>query len=437
MTHLTNQQLVRKRANDREAQRTIRLRNKERVRFLEARIELLEKREQGWETKTRELTDRLRLEYAQRAKLAAENDMLKARLGEPHQTGVQHVVQHAAQQLDDQVLPVVQAEALMPSKLEQDWVPTPTESMPVSTFSGPDPIYTMVFDDAEVAQQVYPATAGLIWDGPAEFEHASQSLAKPDPTWEPLQESISQPARYTYSPVDTRPLYVDATNWQAQPSPPAWQCPTKWRTPINSVDHLVMRVIEAHRQFLSGDTGGQLLGNDLPPVQTLINHPTPRHMPPLLERLMKCYNAVLSNRGFDLVPERLASFVAMYRLVQWHVSLSYEAYKRLYEWQRPLPVQLSIPHPAWMDFPPWPGFRERIIRDQRRYDNEEFQRDYVTNFSLDFPNGPGKAVVLVDGHVRVSEFMERYIADLSIASMRKPFAEKYPEFSDVCRFEGV
>ncbi|TVY55444.1 hypothetical protein LCER1_G005421 [Lachnellula cervina] len=133
---------------------------------------------------------------------------------------------------------------------------------------------------------------------------------------------------------------------------------------------------------------------------------------------MARYSAILSYRGFPLIPEKLASFMCMYRFVQWQISPTYETYKRLHDWQTPRPSQIIIPHPAWMDLPPWGKFREKVIENQARYDNLEFQNDYASNFS-------------------VSPLMDRHLSDISNMSMKKPFADKYPEFQDVCRFEEV
>jgi hypothetical protein len=46
-------------------------------------------------------------------------------------------------------------------------------------------------------------------------------------------------------------------------------------------------------------------------------------------------------------------------------------------------------------------------------------------------------VVVLNGQIKVSEIMERHVGNSRNASMRRPFAEKYPELRDVCRFEEV
>lgn len=152
---------------------------------------------------------------------------------------------------------------------------------------------------------------------------------------------------------------------------------------------------------------------------------------------MARYAAVLSNRGFALIPEKLASFMCMYRFIQWHISPDYGTFKSLHDWQAPCPNQLSVAHPAWMDLPPWPLFRNKVIQNQDRYDNVEFQNDYASNLSVNFPYDPMEAVDFEEGQIMVSVKMDKHLSSLDNMSMKLPFALKYPEFRDVCRFDEV
>ena len=87
-----------------------------------------------------------------------------------------------------------------------------------------------------------------------------------------------------------------------------------------------------------------------------------------------------------------------------------------------------------MDLPPWGKFREKIIENQERYDNIEFQNEYATNLHVNFPD-PMEALIFEDGQIKISVKLDRHLSDISNMSMKKPFCDKYPEFRDVCRFE--
>jgi hypothetical protein len=195
---------------------------------------------------------------------------------------------------------------------------------------------------------------------------------------------------------------------------------------------------QRHMAMAAGLSGADLVGPAFPSVHLLFNQPgPPEKKPSTLTEVMACYSAVLSRRGFALIPEKLASFMCMYRFVQWQISPNYRTYQTLHEWQAPRPSQLMIAHPAWMDLPPWGKFRDKVIENQDKYDNVEFQSDYAANLSVNFPHDPMKALIFQEGQIMVSPMLDRHLADISNMSMKKPFADKYPEFRDVCRFDEV
>lgn len=194
---------------------------------------------------------------------------------------------------------------------------------------------------------------------------------------------------------------------------------------------------QRHLAMTSDLTGEDIIGPNFPSVHVLFNQPGPAKPPSTLTEVMERYSAVLSNRGFALIPEKLASFMCMYRFVQWQISPTYQTYKSLHEWQAPRPSQLMIEHPAWMDLPPWGKFRDKVIENQAKYDNLEFQNDYASNLCVNFPYDPMKALIFENGQIMVSPLLEKHLSDISNMSMKKPFADKYPDFKDVCRFEEV
>lgn len=362
--------------------------------------------------------------------------------------------------------PEIPEELLIPQKVTLDWMPAESShwsgghmadmdvngSMPCPTAgytstvaaSYPSTSSSMGYED-EASQQMYTPNAIPIWDDPSVFgSKASQSLTKPVPAWAPFHPAFSQPSRF----ADLQPSGFEAaihnqaafntTCWQSQPSIYAWQISTKLKAPITLVDQLMFGVIHSQRHMAMAEqlTGEELIGPSFPSVHLLFNQPgPPEKKPSSLTEVMARYSAVLSRRGFALIPEKLASFMCMYRFVQWQISPNYGTYQALHEWQAPRPSQLMIPHPAWMDLPPWGKFRDKVIENQDKYDNVEFQSDYAANLSVNFPHDPMKALIFHEGQIMVSPMLDRHLSDISNMSMKKPFADKYPEFSDVCRFD--
>ena len=250
-------------------------------------------------------------------------------------------------------------ELLIPQKVALDWMPggsnaswpqstLPSHISPLpadSTASAPyandttmyptAPMRTNAYaeDEAEAGQPMYAQAAQAIpiWDDPTVFgsQNAhSQSLTKPAPAWAPFHPAFSQPSRFAdlqqsgFADVinNDNPSYLATnTSWQRQPSVYAWQISTKLKAPVTQVDHLMLSVIHSqrHMAITTGLSGEDLVGPDFPPVQVLFDQPGPSKPPTSLTEVMARYAQVLSNRGFALIPEKLASFMCMYRFVQW------------------------------------------------------------------------------------------------------------------------
>lgn len=306
-----------------------------------------------------------------------------------------------------------------------------------------------IFESEDGLPSTAPGLTSVIpvWEDPTVFGNTSQALAQPTPAWAPFHPAFSQPSRFAdlqpagFTELVNQPGYQTTTCWQQQPSIYAWQISTKLKAPVTLVDQLMFSVIHSQRHLAlhSDATGEDLLGPSFPPVHILFNHQAPvtTKPPSNITEVMSRYSEVLSNRGFALIPEKLASFMCMYRFVQWQISPTYQTYQKLHDWQAPRPSQLVVPHPAWMDLPPWGKVREMMIENQDRYDNPEFQNDYASNLSVNFPHDPMKALIFEDGQIMVSPLMERHLSDINNMSMKKPFADKYPEFRDACRFEEL
>ncbi|KAL3418096.1 hypothetical protein PVAG01_09811 [Phlyctema vagabunda] len=457
VTHLSKAQLARKRANDREAQRNIRQRTKEHIETLEKKVKELESLEHG----QRDVSIERVLE--RNRQLEMEIEKLKAKVqGHELSPEVEDVKMHQTtppygewteedapscpwSSTSDGPIPIV-----VPQHIKID-PSIPFVPMDIPVYPAPATSQNNFMGlDQDASDQHYtsiPSSSG--WDDP------SMTATSTAPSWTAFAPTFQQPSRFTDSNT-TMPRFTDvieapngsgqyqnSTCWQAQPSVYAWQISTKVSAPVTLVDELMIGVIQSQRHLhMTADVTGQcLIGPAFPSVHVLFNQPGPAK--PLnpssltLTETMSRYSAVLSGRGFQLIPEKLASFMAMYRFVQWQIAPTQTTYGALHEWQAPRPSQLIIPHPAWMDLPPWGKFRDRIIENQERYGTLEFQNCYATNLNVNFPGNGMEALVFEDGCIRVSPKMEKHLGDLSNMSMRKPFADKYPEFADCCRFDEL
>ncbi|CAG8981359.1 hypothetical protein HYALB_00012957 [Hymenoscyphus albidus] len=434
VSHLSKAQLARKRANDREAQRNIRQRTKEHIENLEKKVKELEAghRASSMERVLKRNKELEREVAHLQAQVAAKSSSARGSIGPEDALGLARPGEWIQ---ETPMSTVWQAHTLVTSSPQQHGFPATNSNL---------------FENEEV---LTPTSNGIqnanpVWEDPTVFGNTSQALAQPTPAWAPFHPAFNQPSRFAdlqpsgFTEIVNQPTYQNTTCWQSQPSVYAWQISTKLKAPVTLVDQLMFSVIHSQRHLAlhSEATGDDLLGPSFPPVHIIFNHQAPitsSKPPSNITEVMSRYSEVLSKRGFALIPEKLASFMCMYRFVQWQISPTYQTYQKLHDWQAPRPAQLAIPHPAWMDLPPWGKVREMMIENQERYDNPEFQNDYASNLSVNFPHDPMKALIFEDGQIMVSPLMERHLSDINNMSMKKPFADKYPEFRDACRFEEV
>jgi hypothetical protein len=456
VTHLSKAQLARKRANDREAQRNIRQRTKEHIENLEKKVKELEENSRS---------SSLERVLQRNKELEAEVEKLK----------IQIAAAQAGHILPSPISGELPEELVIPRKVNLDWVPAQpspnhwqnsyvpsleahTHDIPVTDpryTSGPNQVFQNAppgicyepVEDVESKAIVNPIITPA-WEDNMVFGQTSQALAQPSSAWAPFHPALDKPSRFSDSQPSSfsnnlinQPTFTNTTCWQSQPSVYAWQFSTKLKAPVTMVDDLMFSVIHSQRHLAlhSNLSGEDLLGPNLPCVNVLFNHvvPVSTKPPENLTEVMSRYADVLSSRGFALVPEKLASFMCMYRFVQWQISPTFQTFSKLHDWQAPEPAQIEIPHPAWMDLPPWGKFRTKVIQNQDRYDNPEFQNDYASNLSVNFPHDYRMALTYENGQLMVSAMMDRHLSDIRNMSMKKPFADKYPEFRDVCRFDEI
>ncbi|KAF2489679.1 hypothetical protein BU16DRAFT_494977 [Lophium mytilinum] len=85
------------------------------------------------------------------------------------------------------------------------------------------------------------------------------------------------------------------------------------------------------------------------------------------------------------LPEQVAVVFIMFLVMRWKIEPTQENYDRLPEWVTPRPSQLFTPHPCWMDHLPWPRLRDRITAVHPFTVFDTFFISYTTTISLNWP----------------------------------------------------
>lgn len=93
------------------------------------------------------------------------------------------------------------------------------------------------------------------------------------------------------------------------------------------------------------------------------------------------------------------------------------------------PSQLALRHPPWVDYIPWPGFRERFTFEPARYCTNECFALYMANYRFNWYR-PAHDTIVKDtrtGLLRLTEEFVTALTSLEHHRMAAPFFEQYPE----------
>ncbi|OWY52750.1 hypothetical protein AA0117_g10758 [Alternaria alternata] len=87
-------------------------------------------------------------------------------------------------------------------------------------------------------------------------------------------------------------------------------------------------------------------------------------------------------------PEQVAIVFIMFLVMRWQIEPTQENYDRLPHWVTPRPSQLFTAHALWIDHLPWPRLRDRLVTSQPPVSFENFFIPFTTTISLNWPYEP-------------------------------------------------
>lgn len=463
VANLTPEQLAKKRANDREAQRAIRERTKMTIESLERRI--------------RELTSQQpyqELQAALRAKEAveAENADIKRRLA-----SVISVLQPLVTQSPNEqpVLPSpgqsylnVPTTTTPASAPGQNNISTPSSAASppgdpyaqwnsgASTNSGPVAAQAQNYR-SQLNQQRHDLAHGLGFGGSERLgldflleqsqrargphsmsngashdvssyrqQHAPTSSSHPT---SPYPHSNSRGVDYSSNARDAAMnSNIDpALQGAIDPALSSYSTPVKNCPPTCPLDNLLLDFLHERRQRAAeGLPTSEIIGPRYPSVSALLNPMKESHP------LSKVFIDILQTfPDISHLPERVAVLYVMFLLMRWQIHPSQENYDRLPDFVRPLPCQLYTPHPSWIDHLPFPAMREKLVRDYVPPDVFPFEHFFIpftTTVSLNWPYEDTDTLLQSpeSDELMINPVFERHLRRLENWTLGDAFARAFP-----------
>lgn len=202
--------------------------------------------------------------------------------------------------------------------------------------------------------------------------------------------------------------------------------------PLDSV--LLDFLCDRQQQAAKGISGQRLVGPPYPSITSLLNPEKSVYTHPI----SKVFTDIL--RAFPDIaslPEQIAILYIMFLLMRWQIYPTQQNYERLPEWLTPRPSQLLTPHPAWVDYIPWPRMRDRVVMSWQSYPFDEWFVPWTRTISVNWPYEATDCLLSTpeSEELLINPVFERHMRNLNNWSLGREFADAYPSLVDTTRIK--
>ncbi|KAB8237397.1 hypothetical protein ETB97_001388 [Aspergillus alliaceus] len=455
VANLTPEQLAKKRANDRQAQRAIRERTKAHIDTLEQRV-----RELSSQKPFLDLQAALKQNEAMQAEnreirqgLKAIMDVIQPLVGKNNASSTNPSASTAAPSAMHSVPPLSTTPPFAKSSYFSDNRPINVEhsyseasarietpsSLPSTPLlrttqrdnapNGASASFRIAFD-----YQRHNLTHGLDFGNDERMGFnflldASQQVPK-------VEGFRRSSGNFRVPPMNVSPVYPSPIHGSmAEQSLPAYMTPVRNIAPTCTLDAILLDFLHhRQREAASGVPRQKLVGPPYPSVSSLLNPERGAFSHPL----SKVFTDILRTfPDISSLPEQVAVLYAMFLLMRWQIYPTPENYDRLPEWLTPRPSQLLTPHPAWIDYLPWPRMRDRVVMAHQDYPFDNWFIPFTRTLSVNWPYEETDCLLSTgDGEdLIINPVFERHLRNLSNWSLGPAFAEAYPSLAETAKIK--
>ena len=212
------------------------------------------------------------------------------------------------------------------------------------------------------------------------------------------------------------------------------------------LDGLLLAFLSDQRErIVQGDPAEDVIGPPYPSFRTLVDpqasdrsHPLSRVFTDMLgkfpdiktlpEKAAILY--VSTNHAHVFMLTRIRYM--MFTMMRWQIHRSQETYERIPDWMTPRPSQLFHPHPAWVDFLPFPRMRDKLTRIYPTVPFDEFFIPYTTTVSLNWPYDDQAVLMAAPNseEYALTPLFEEHIMDSGNWTLGDGFARSLPQLAN-------
>ncbi|KIW35160.1 hypothetical protein, variant [Cladophialophora immunda] len=467
---LTPEQLAKKRANDREAQRAIRERTKQTIESLERRIQELTSHQpyQELEAVIRQ-KDAIQAENEEiRRRLASVMSIIQPIVGAQGLTDLATAAQHNVQAGLNQAHPILkpafppnngtpadstsfngqrngQVAFSVSPNLSQGHLETPTHPPSFGAEGIEEHRPSPTSRDALSNQRDNLQRSLELNDGGERVnfgflldllgQRTGNARPQPQPRPPPRTQS-SQQHTSPFNLSSPYPALPPTMPDQLQLPTASWSVLPKNSSPTCPLDSLLLKFLQSRQRDPVGGANALPTTPSYPSVSSLLNPSGPRRSLDDLSQLMTDIISKFPN--ISELPEQVATLFVMFTHMRWQIHPTKENYERLPEWFRPTPAQIFHPHPAWMDHIPWPGMRDRVVATPQDYPFDNWFFPFTSGLSVNWPYDPVDCLLSTSEKEEpvINPVFESHIRRLENWSLGPLFAETFPNLADTARIKG-
>ncbi|KAL8769654.1 MAG: hypothetical protein Q9209_004451 [Squamulea sp. 1 TL-2023] len=479
VANLTPEQLAKKRANDREAQRAIRERTKTQIESLEKKIRDLNNQQPHQELQTvlkqKQLVEAENVNI--RKKLSAALSLLQPLVGGQGANGFDPTPDLRRDTSVPPSIATMKASTSTPHSHPGNHVLSQySDTASIRSSTSASPTFATASPSVQnhqspiISTPPYTAQGSMYPPGSANLEQQRHSLMHGlniNTSGERLNLGFLLDSRDTRSatssphishriptyprvttniPPPNRPSAVQTPKTPSSFDPPlaAHNVPIRNIPPTCPLDVILLDFLAERRaRAAEGASPTNLVGPPYPSVSSLLNPERSIYAHPL----SKVFTDILSKfPDLSELPEQVAVLYVMFLIMRWQISPTRENYERLPEWVTPRASQLFTPHPAWVDHLPWPRMRDRMCELYPEISLDSWFIPYTTTLSLNWKYEPCDTLLCIgtscssgdggnnnggDGY-SINPVFERHLRDLSNWTLGPAFEKAFPQLADTC-----
>ncbi|CEO59416.1 hypothetical protein PMG11_04092 [Penicillium brasilianum] len=449
VANLTPDQLAKKRANDRQAQRAIRERTKSHIETLEQQVRDLASQKPVLDLQAAlQHNERIRSENRElRQHLKSVMDIIQPLLARPEASDLPPVLTQPrsippvsqtppfpeSDHINTNNQSTAQGDRLYAESVTSADTPSPTQSGSASGSrrnSHNGTLQPAAFR-AALDSQRHNIAHGL--DLGTEERLGFNFLLDPSqnvPKVDRLRRSTSE--NFRSAQPSPAPLFMQQLHYPADQIP-AYATPIRNSGPTCTLDSILLDFLHnRQREAAEGIPRQKLVGPPYPSVSSLLNPEKSAHSHPL----SKVFTDILRTfPDISALPVQVAVLYTMFLLMRWQIYPTQENYDRLPEWLTPRPTQLLQAHPPWMDYVPWPRMRDRLVTSHRDYPFENWFIPFTRDMDVNWPYEATDCLLSAGDseELIINPVFERHMRSLSNWSLGPHFAEAYPGLVDTTR----